>query len=156
MRRQHLRCALVGKQQELVFSPAAQLLGGPQPAGQRMLQLGQHGGAGLYAVGPAQFMRLVDHDPQNPERRTSAHQVLELRLQPFFHLRLAGFDRGVIAGLAVRQGIQPLGGMKNGDGAKPSSQPIAQEHGARHGLLRVADLVAQQNQRSAGCQRDAA
>ena len=81
--------ALVRNDQKFVVAPAAQFLGRPQPLRQGAFDSFKHRFAGSRAVRLAQFVRLVDGDPQQAERCAPSVKSSNADSSLFFNLCLA-------------------------------------------------------------------
>jgi hypothetical protein len=143
VRGKHVSAAFVGHNKKLVVAPAAQLFGGAQTLRKGVPYFTEHGVARSYAMRFAQLLRLVDAYPQDSEGWAAAREIVKLNLQALFDFGLARlqFFSFKVTGIAVRQRIQSLGGMKDNGSADALSESVAQNHTLENYLDCVTEFV---------------
>jgi len=141
--RQHFRSAFVGENKKFVVAPSSQLVGGPQPTGERSFNSFKHGVASLGPMSPAQGLSLIDSEPQNTEWRGSLCEVLEFSLQPFLKIGDVFFHICVLCCRAVGQCVKTLGGMEDNHVSNAFAKSVAEHLDANDGGQRVAEAMAE-------------
>src|ERR1700733_3152357 len=115
-----------------------------------MPHLAHHGVARGDAMGPAQFLRLIDADPQDTEGNVTAREVIKLHLKPFLKIGAARLQIFCAAAVFTeRQCVEGLSGMECNCCADALAKTVSQNDAARNCLHFVSELMADMNNRSA-------
>jgi hypothetical protein len=93
---------------------------------------------------------LIDADPEDSEGRAAADVIVDKTLKAIFKVCLAGFDGFIFTGLASRQGVELVGGMKEDAGPNEAPEAIAEDEIADDEGDLVTELVMDVRKEAAG------
>ena len=135
--------------EEIVLAPSTEMLGGVQALSESFFHFAQHGLAGARAVRLAQVVGLINADPENSKGRAALDVIFDETLQAVFNICLAGFNRRIVPGFAVRQGIELVRGMKKDPRSDTLPEGIAEDQIADDDRDLMAELVLDASEESA-------